>query len=177
MTLENDTAAINNLFVGYVQFLFREQYGLSTDRHAVLAVQEQIRSLRGRFTVAWNSIPASEQPAPCVGGFHRSHSTNSCRRSFLQWPSSALVRLPGNLGKTKRVEYLVCEACVKYGAFLLSYTHAPRPQYGMHSSPDVACISLRVPITSSSEALKRIDSKLSEDNLWGLLGCRWESPM
>ena len=177
MTLENDVAAINNLVVGYVQFLFRVQYGLSAGRHAVLAVQAKLRSLRDRFTVAGDSIRAWEQPAPCVGGFHRSHSTNSCRRSFLQWPSSALVGLPENLGETKRVEYLVCEACVKYGAFLLSYTHAPRPQYGIHSSPDVAGISLRVPITSSSEALKRIGSKLSEDNLWGLLGCRWESPM
>ncbi len=51
------------------------------------------------------------------------------------------------LGKTKRVEYPVREARVKYGAFLLSYTHALRPQYGIHSLPDVAAM----PITSAQQ--------------------------
>ncbi len=63
-TLENDVAAINNLVVDHVQFLFREQYGLSAGRHAVLAVQTKFRSLRGRLTVAWDSIRSWEQLAP-----------------------------------------------------------------------------------------------------------------
>ena len=41
------------------------------------------------------------------------------------------------------------EARVKYGAFLLSYTHAPRPQYGICSSPNVTAM----PITLAQQCL------------------------
>ena len=63
-SLEGDHPGINALLVDHLQFLFDEQFGVSSGRHALLAVQTRMRSLRGHLTQAWDSMRAWEQLAP-----------------------------------------------------------------------------------------------------------------
>ena len=111
---------------GKVGTMSREKSSGACGAHAYDFFLPKRQMSAGKPHNSW--IRHTYQLNSCVREFHRSHSINSCRRSVLQWSSSAFVRLPINSGKTKRVEYLVCEACVKYGACLLSYTLAPLPQ-------------------------------------------------
>ena len=63
-TLENNLQALNTLLVDHLQFLYDEKYGVSAGRHALLAVQTRLRSLRGRLTEPWDSMRSWEMLAP-----------------------------------------------------------------------------------------------------------------
>ena len=63
-TLENNLQALNTLLVDHLQFLYDEKYGVSAGRHALLAVQTRMRSVRGRLTESWDSMRSWEMLAP-----------------------------------------------------------------------------------------------------------------
>jgi hypothetical protein len=63
-----DEAAINELLINYVQYLFesskRSKTGLRHARHAILSVQTECRQLRGRLRGSWDSIVSWQALVP-----------------------------------------------------------------------------------------------------------------
>ncbi len=63
-SLEFDTQGMNDLLISHIQFLFKEQAGVSAGRHAILTIQYRYRHLKTQLVRAWDSIKSWEQLEP-----------------------------------------------------------------------------------------------------------------
>ena len=63
-SLEFDPKGMNELLVEHIQFLFEEQRGVSSGRHAILCIQHKYRHFKTQLVYAWDSVKSWEQLQP-----------------------------------------------------------------------------------------------------------------